>query len=32
MNEPIVWIIASVGIVITIIMYAGGMAESNRRA
>jgi hypothetical protein len=32
MNETIVWIIASVGIVITIIMYAGGMAESNRRA
>jgi len=32
MNETIVFIIAAAGIVITIIMYAGGIAESNRRA
>ena len=30
MNETIVWIISAVGIVITILVYAGGIAESNR--
>jgi len=30
MNETIVWIISAIGVVITILMYAGGIAESNR--
>lgn len=32
MNPAIVYLISSIGILITIIMYAGGIAESNRRA
>jgi hypothetical protein len=32
MNEATVWIISAAGIVVTILMYAGGIAESNRRA
>jgi hypothetical protein len=32
MNEAIVLLIAAAGIVITILMYMGGIAESNRRA
>jgi len=32
MNETIVWIISAVGIVVTILMYAGGIAESNRQS
>jgi hypothetical protein len=32
MNVTIVWLIAAVGVVITILMYLGGIAESNRRA
>lgn len=32
MNQAIVLFIASAGVLITIIMYAGGIAESNRRA
>jgi hypothetical protein len=32
MNVTIVWLIAAVGVVITILMYMGGIAESNRRA
>jgi len=32
MTEAIVYIIAAAGIVVTILMYMGGIAESNRRA
>jgi hypothetical protein len=32
MNEAIVLLIAAAGIVVTILMYMGGIAESNRRA
>ena len=32
MNEAIVYLIAAAGIVITILVYMGGIAESNRRA
>jgi hypothetical protein len=32
MNEAIVYVIAAAGIVITILVYMGGIAESNRRA
>lgn len=32
MNEAVVLLIAAAGIVITIVMYMGGIAESNRRA
>lgn len=32
MNETIVYLIAAAGIVVTILMYMGGIAESNRRA
>ena len=32
MNEAVVLLIACAGVVVTIIMFAGGIAESNRRA
>jgi hypothetical protein len=32
MNEAIVLLIAAAGVVVTILMYMGGIAESNRRA
>ncbi len=32
MNEALVLIIAAIGIVVTILIYLGGIAESNRRA
>jgi len=32
MNEAVVYFIAAMGIVVTILMYLGGIAESNRRA
>jgi hypothetical protein len=32
MNEAVVLFIAAIGIVVTILMYLGGIAESNRRA
>jgi hypothetical protein len=32
MNETIVLLISAIGIVVTILMYMGGIAESNRRA
>jgi hypothetical protein len=32
MNEAIVLVIAAAGIVVTVLMYMGGIAESNRRA
>jgi len=32
MNEAIVLFIAAAGVVVTILLYAGGIAESNRRA
>jgi len=32
MNQTIVLLIAAAGMVVTILMYMGGIAESNRRA
>lgn len=32
MTETVVYLIAAAGIVITVLMYMGGIAESNRRA
>jgi hypothetical protein len=32
MNEAVVLFISAAGIVVTILMYMGGIAESNRRA